>query len=79
LHQSVASFERRFFEASTVMYPYAVLTFFAVYLASATFDLRTSERQPALHRTDPVEREEFAEHPPTIISGLPEDAGTLRR
>ncbi len=57
----------------------AVVALFSARLMVAVFDLGTPEPPAGLNASIPVNHQAAAELPPTIISGLPEDAGTLRR
>ena len=57
----------------------AVIAFFAARMLVVVFELNTPEPPAGLKPDIPVNLEATPELPPTIISGLPEDAGTLRR
>lgn len=57
----------------------AVIAFFAARTIAAVFELGTLDPQAGLNANIPVNREAAPALPPTIISGLPQDAGTLRR
>lgn len=57
----------------------AVIAFFTARMIVAAFDLGTPEPPAGLIANIPVNQEAAPEPPPTIISGMPEDAGTLRR
>lgn len=58
---------------------YAVIALFSARMIVAVFDLGTPEPPAGWNANTPVDREAAAALPSTIISGLPEDAGTLRR
>lgn len=57
----------------------AVVAFFTARMIVAAFDLGTPPPRVGFEPNIPVNREAAPELPPIIVSGLPQDAGTLRR